>query len=93
MSKREEAPFRLAFRSEGRLVNCYFAKPNTMENAVLLSCLPQKLIDAEPALWDAWRKIMIDCLDVMCREVFGTPIGSNRYVEEEGPENEKSGHG
>lgn len=83
-------PFRLAFRTEGSMVNCYFAAPDTMEGARLVSAMPRRILQAEPQLWEDWRALMRRALSVMCREAIGSePV---EFTEEVAPEHERGGN-
>lgn len=85
-----EVPFRLAIRTEGNMVNCYYAKADTMEDAILLSSIHRKIFDADPTLVENWKTLMTASLDAMCKHLFGH--APRRYIEEEGPEHERPGN-
>lgn len=83
-------PFRLAFRTEGAQVNCYIAPTDTMEGARLLSCMPRRVLQADDSIWQDWKALMQRVMTVICKEALNaTPVN---WVEEPGPEHEKSGH-
>ena len=85
-----DQPFRLCFRHEGSMINCYIAPPDTMEGAILMSCMPKRVLDADRTIWEDWRALMKRVIVVICREVLETePL---EMIERPAPESERSGH-
>jgi len=84
------APWRIAFRSEGEYVNCYFADEHTMEGAILLSSLKRSI--AELGMFDAWREFMQDAMRAVTKDTLGVAC---EYPEEPqpAPEHERAGRG
>lgn len=96
MSSFEEAlksdpPFRLAFRTEGQMVNCYLAPMGSMEGAHLVSCMPLPVLQYERPIWDDWKALMNRALTVMCREALG--VEPTHFTEETAPDHERAGNG
>lgn len=50
--------YRLAFRTEGKYVNVYFAPPTSMDGAILLASLSKRLLTEDPQLWEDYREMM-----------------------------------
>lgn len=56
--ERGPPPFRLAVRQEGRFLHAYFAKWQTMDDAVLLGSLVKQIADDDPELFQMWCDLM-----------------------------------
>ena len=85
-----DAPFRLAIRHEGKMVNAYLAKTETMEGATLLGSLVLSLA-SNPETFEQWKQFMKDAFAVAIKEALGATV--THMDEQPAPEHERSGHG
>lgn len=83
--------FRIAFRNEGEHVNCYYAAPDTMEGAMLLSSMRRSLLRSVPGMWDQWREMMRAALALATEEVLG--VTADDWETHPAPEHERAGNG
>ena len=83
--------YRLAFRGEGEHIVCYFAAPDSMDGAMVLSSMRRSLLRSVPELWDAWRELMREVANVANVEVLGVEAVS--WEEYPAPPHEKAGRG
>lgn len=89
MAEQPAAPFRLAFRAEGEFVNCYYAAPDTMANAMLLGSMRRPMLKKTPGVFQKWQALMQECLAAACVDVLGE---APEFKTEAAPEHERSGH-
>lgn len=79
---------RLAFRTEGAFVNCYFAGEASMKDALPLASMRKTVLDAQPEVWERFKALMQDVLGHHIKEVVGvTPIWTG---ERKAPEHERT---
>jgi hypothetical protein len=64
-----ELPVRLAIRREGDVVKAYLAKKDSMEGAMLLATLNEKMAQNEE-LFRAWKDVMIRAVEIMVENTF-----------------------
>lgn len=83
----ERAPFRLAFRSEGEFVKCYYAAPDTMDKAMLLGSMRRSVFKV-PDVFQQWQALMQQILAAACVEALGA---APEFQTEVAPEHERSG--
>jgi hypothetical protein len=83
------APFRLAFREEGEMVNCYFASNETMEGAMLMASMRKNFLN-DQVLWARYRELMQDVLRIAIKQTLGTDPTS--FELEPAPQHERAGH-
>jgi hypothetical protein len=85
-----KAPWRIAFRSEGEYVNCYFADEHTMEGAMLLGSLKRSL--AELGAFQPWRELMQEAMRAVTQDALGVAC---EFPDEPhpAPEHERAGRG
>jgi len=82
-------PFRLAFRAEGEFVNCYYAAPDTMTNAMLLGSMRGSTLEKTPGVFQKWQALMQEILAAACVGALGeAPVG---FETRTAPEHERSG--
>ncbi len=80
--------YRLAFRSEGDFVNCYFAPLRTMDGAILVSSMRRSILETDPVLFEDWKMALQLAFDRQnARE--GAP--SAGWTEHRAPEHERTG--
>ena len=83
------APFRLAFRKEGRFVHAYLASTKSMEGAELLCSVRLGLLGAAPDHWDRWRDLVTELFKVFVEERLRMPV--ELPGPEPAPEHERAG--
>jgi hypothetical protein len=84
------APFRLAFREEGGVINAYFADNDTMDDAIFMASISKKLCEADREIFQRWREVVGDGFAAFVQATTGTrPIIGE---VEAAPEHEKAGH-
>lgn len=89
MSSEIVEPFRIAFRSEGDFVNCYYAAPDTMEGAMLLSSFRTSTLRQTQGAFAKWRELMQQIMNAACLGALGAePVG---FETRAAPEHERSG--
>lgn len=89
MSEPKERPaFRIAFRAEGDFVNAYFAKPDTMDDALLVSSIRRSMLEGDGPLWDAWRALMRTAFEAHFRTL---GFGAHEWKDLRAPEHERTG--
>lgn len=81
---------RLAIRSEGEWVNAYFAKNDTMVDAMLVGTIARAAVE-NPEVFDLWK----NALRVAMADFVEGVIGSRPEFKGEraAPEHERSGRG
>lgn len=89
MTTEQQPPFRLAFRTEGTMVNCYVAAMDTMAGAHLLGCMPRVVLVADESIWEDWKRLMERAMVPLCRSVFGSE--PSHWEEHAAPEHERGG--
>lgn len=89
MSKGKPA-FRLAIRAEGRNVNAYFAKLDTMDGAVLLGTIARRLCDVDRKVFESFSGTMTLAMIAMAKDALGIDVTD--LVVQDAPEGEKAGH-
>jgi hypothetical protein len=82
------SPYRIAFRAEGEFVNAYFAPPETMDGAILVSSVRRRMLNEDPELWEDWRTLMRMAFE-RYHERLGLPV--TEWKEIPAPEHERSG--
>ena len=83
-----QVPFRLAFRVEGDNWCCYFARPETMEDAIFLASIRMSLV-AVPRHKKAFQQLMKAGLRTLLNDLGAGKI--ERWKEQPAPEHERSG--
>lgn len=83
---------RLAFRSEGKQVNAYLAKTDTMDDALLLGSINKNLLQERVDFWDKWKNLMTEMFKQSVANVTDVPIDDIKMPEQRAPEHERSGH-
>jgi hypothetical protein len=84
-------PFvRLAIRREGKMVNAYFAPPESMEAAKLVASINPHFINTDDK-FKRWREFLQEGLRDAVKGALGLEITD--FVIDAGPEHERSGHG
>jgi hypothetical protein len=78
---------RLAIRHEGKFVNAYLARSDSMDDAMLLGSLLTTIAMNEP-IWLRWKALMSDVLASMVEDIFGQRPD---MPEQQAPEHERSG--
>ena len=81
---------RLALRVEGNNWNAYFARPGTMEDAVLLASISMRLVQNEERK-DAFLELMKECVADMLEEATGQRPSYPKGIQD-APESERSGN-
>jgi hypothetical protein len=84
------APFRLAFRQEGDVVNCYFANAKDMTGAVLLASISVGFVQQMPNGFDCWKTLLADLLRAQVARAVGGKV-EIEMIEQLAAEHEKSG--
>lgn len=85
-----ERPFRLAFRVEGTMVNCYLALMDTMDGATYLGGISKAVLDVNPEQFAAFKTIMRVGLAAAIKESLG--IDAHHFEETKAPEHERGGN-
>ncbi|CAH2606270.1 conserved protein of unknown function (plasmid) [Rhodovastum atsumiense] len=81
---------RLALRVEGEFWNAYYARPNTMDGAILLGSIRMAIVTASQARKLAFTEIMKGAVAAHIEEISGVrPTWRDPMP---GPESERSGH-
>jgi len=82
---------RIAFRVDGDLWNCYYAKPDTMEGALHLGSVRMALVNGNIER----RQMFIDLMKHAVAELMEVELGSRptTFDETRAPPHERSGHG
>jgi hypothetical protein len=84
------APFRLAIRQEGELINAYVASNETMEGAMLLGSMRKRICEIDGEIFDLFKMLMQAALAAVSKDAVGIDIA---FVgEEPAPEHERSGN-
>lgn len=84
-----DAPFRIAFRAEGKMINAYFAPKDSMDDALLMGSISKRLCDEDRALWEGFKDLMRQSITSLMKATLGIePVG---FGEEPAPESERSG--
>jgi len=83
-----KAPFRLAFRVEGDHINCYFASPDTMEDAQWIASVHRGLIEKHSHLWDEWKALMVAMFE---RHLKDMGITTQGWIAQPAPPHEEAG--
>ena len=83
-------PGRIAFRVEGNMWNCYFAKNETMDGAILMGSIAMAFVQREERK-QAFMDLMKDIYSDFTEETMGARA---TYPDEAqpAPEHERSGH-
>ncbi|MEY2688425.1 MAG: hypothetical protein RL375_2623 [Pseudomonadota bacterium] len=84
------APFRLAIRMEGRSINAYYAKPDTMDGAVLIGSINSRLCSVDPAVFLGFRDTMTLAMVALAKDALGVTVTG--FEVQDAPEGEKAGH-
>lgn len=89
-AKRKREVGRLAMRHEGEWWNAYYAKPGTMEGAILLGTIAVRFVQTQERR-DAFIAIMRDAVGEVIAECAGA---APTWTEPQpAPESERAGHG
>lgn len=88
---RAPAPFRFAIRTEGSMVNAYFAKTETMAGAVLLASAQAESVKAYPDLWQAFTFFVQGLAHAHVKRTLGLSVVDFGEAMP-APEHEKAGH-
>lgn len=75
---------RLAFREEAGMWNCYYAKPGTMDGALLLNSIRMALISDRDV-----REACVDMMKLAASNIFGA--GTHWCAPTAAPEHERTG--
>ena len=78
---------RLAYREEGAMWNCYYARPDTMEDAIWLGSLAMRMA-VVPAVKRRFMDLMRDASQQLIEEVTGAKI--TLWHERPAPEHERA---
>lgn len=82
-----DAGIRLAFRTEGDFVNCYFTRRETMEGALLLGSM--KVTICQKGFFEPWTELM---QQILAKAVLdSTGIEKVTMMREAAPEHERAG--
>lgn len=85
------APFRIAFREEGPLVNVYLAKQDTMEDAMLIGCVMKSILNAEkPQQFLRFKEVFEVGLAACIKDVLGVEV--TKFETNMAPPHEKAGN-
>jgi hypothetical protein len=79
---------RIAIRTEGDFVNAYWAKVDTLADAMLI-CSARRGPMANPALFDQFKRLAESIISQTYGAVFG---GEPSYLERAAPDHERSGN-
>lgn len=84
------APYRIAIREEGAMVNAYWTSTDTMEGAELVASIQTRMLRDDPGLWEGFQ-IMAQAMAVsLTQHRLGvTPTGLN---VSEAAQHERAGH-
>jgi len=84
-----DAPFRLALRSEGEWWNAYFARRDTMQDAILLGSIRLRIVENDEQAKRQFMRLMKGALAVAIKQTAGLDIAKwNKPVA--GPESERT---
>lgn len=81
--------YRLAFRIEGEMWNCYVAKNDTMNNAILIGSIRISMIEKSDDRKREFMELMKAGFSDFATELFGAP--PTAFDEKPAPEHERSG--
>jgi hypothetical protein len=82
---------RLAIRAEGKMWNAYWARPDTMENAIPVGSIVLAAVVNDPARKQAFIELMKSATAAVVKQATGaaSEFGDVRVA----PEHERAGHG
>ena len=83
-------PFRLAMRVEGSNWCCYFAKPDTMQDAIFLGSIAMAFIEANKERRDAFIKLMSEAVGDVLEDLVGSKVSG--WERKPAPDSERSGN-
>jgi cellulase/cellobiase CelA1 len=81
---------RIAIRTEGEFVNAYWAKVDTLADAVLI-CSVKRAPMANPALFEQFKRLAEAIITQTYGAAFGSLVGPT-FVERPAPDTERSGN-
>ena len=64
-------PFRIAIRQEGNLINAYYAKPDSMDDSILIASLLRTTTDLDDDVFVAFRDLMQLIANQLCQKYMG----------------------
>lgn len=79
-------PFRIAFRSEGDVVNAYFALGETMEGALLIASIKRGALNNTPGAFEDFQALMRKIVNTVTDGAF------DAFATIPAPENERTGN-
>lgn len=80
---------RIAIRAEGKFVCAYVAEMGTMEGAHLIGSISRVCCEADPEVFEAFKRAVTLAFAVALREAAG--IDSAGFDEQPAPEHERAG--
>jgi hypothetical protein len=80
---------RIAIRTEGEFVNAYWAKVDSLVDAVLICSARRGPMVAHPVLFDQFKRLAESMISQTYGAVFG---GEPSYLERAAPDHERSGN-
>jgi hypothetical protein len=90
MTRKTYTPGRLALRVEGRMWNAYWAKPDTMQDAVLVGSIAMAAVTDNERRKQAFIDLMSDFVADGIEQAFGQrPVSMETH---RAPEGERSGN-
>lgn len=81
-------PFRLAIRTEGKMVNAYLAASESMDGAELIGSLRITIARGDQGVFERWKALMQNALAHIIEIETGL---APDFVEEPVPEHERAG--
>lgn len=84
------APFRIAFRVEGPMVNVYLALQDSMKEAMLIGSCMKSILDVDRKQFEMFREIMQNGIAVAIKDTLGVDV--HHFGIEPAPEHEKAGN-
>lgn len=91
MADTVKAPFRIAIRAEGNMVNAYLAAPDTMAEATPIGSIVRSACDADRALFEDFKALMQKVVAAACHSALGVVPAD--FETSPAPEHERSGRG
>lgn len=80
---------RIAFRQEGSYINCYFAPPDTMKDAVHIASVLRSACDRDDRVLEAFKALGQLIISATLKQVVGRE--PDEFRESPAPEHERSG--
>ena len=84
------APFRIAFRVEGNMVNVYLAMTGSMNEAMLIGSCMKSILSVSPRQFEQFREIMQAGIAAAVKDTLGVDV--HHFGLEPAPEHERSGN-